>query len=256
MKRTTASWALLVVLCGFPARASESRAGAVRFEHVTRPEGDYEVAWVDPTRARIKLRWKGADDVPLETLMAARAATEAEGRRFRFATNAGMYAKSLAPLGLYVEGGRRLVKANRSHASKGNFFLAPNGVFSVTGTGSGVSAAVRETSAFLNAKAAPDFASQSGPMLVVDGALHPAFSKGSPNRKFRSGVGVDGAGRVAFAISTAPVNFYDFGLLFRDALACANALYLDGTISSFLEDKGASVQAAAFVGIWTVDEER
>ena len=38
--------------------------------------------------------------------------------------------------------------------------------------------------------------------------------------------------RVVFAISSEPVNFHEFASLFRDSLGCANALFLDGTISS------------------------
>ena len=35
-----------------------------------------------------------------------------------------------------------------------------------------------------------------------------------------------------FAISDEPVTFYAFARLFRDGLGCANALFLDGSVSS------------------------
>ena len=38
-------------------------------------------------------------------------------------------------------------------------------------------------------------------------------------------------GKVVIAISRGPVTFYDFATLFRDALGCPDALYLDGVIS-------------------------
>ena len=38
--------------------------------------------------------------------------------------------------------------------------------------------------------------------------------------------------RVVFAISNEAVNFHEFARLFRDSLGCANAPFLDGTISS------------------------
>ena len=81
---------------------------------------------------------------------------------------------------------------------------------------------------------APDarFATQSGPMLVIDGALHPRFNADGPSRKRRNGVGVtaDGA-TLYFAISDVPVNFHSFASLFRDKLNTPNALFLDGYVS-------------------------
>ena len=75
-------------------------------------------------------------------------------------------------------------------------------------------------------------ATQSGPLLVIDGKLHPAFREGSDSWLFRNGVGVISPKRVVFAISNEPVNFHEFARLFRDSLGCSNALFLDGTISS------------------------
>jgi uncharacterized protein YigE (DUF2233 family) len=69
-------------------------------------------------------------------------------------------------------------------------------------------------------------------MLVIDGALHPRFIPGGASRHIRNGVGTGADGtRAVFAISNAPVNFHDFGTLFRDRLALPNALYFDGAIS-------------------------
>jgi uncharacterized protein YigE (DUF2233 family) len=69
-------------------------------------------------------------------------------------------------------------------------------------------------------------------MLVSNGKLHPRFIKSSASLYVRNGVGVDREGRVLFAISDLPVNFYDFATLFRDRLDAPNALYLDGSISA------------------------
>jgi uncharacterized protein YigE (DUF2233 family) len=89
-----------------------------------------------------------------------------------------------------------------------------------------------ETEHYRASGMAPDFATQSGPMLVISGKLHPKFLADSDSFKRRNGVGVDAAGRVHFAISEGAVRFYDFATFFRDRLGCADALYLDGTISS------------------------
>ncbi|MEL6946803.1 MAG: phosphodiester glycosidase family protein, partial [Pseudomonadota bacterium] len=79
----------------------------------------------------------------------------------------------------------------------------------------------------------PDFATQSGPMLVINGKLHPRFLPRSNSLKIRNGVGVSRSGETLFfAISQRRVSFHAFGTLFRDVLKTPNALYLDGTVSA------------------------
>jgi prepilin-type processing-associated H-X9-DG protein len=50
--------------------------------------------------------------------------------------------------------------------------------------------------------------------------------------KIRNGIGVKDQHTVVFAISDDPVTFSTFARLFRDHLGCANALFLDGSVSS------------------------
>lgn len=144
-----------------------------------------------------------------------------------FAMNAGMYHGDRRPVGLYVEGthteGRLL-----TGASAGNFGLLPNGVFCI-GTGR---ADVIETLTFSKMLPECRYATQSGPMLVIDGALHPRFLVDSTSKYIRNGVGtsMDGT-RAMFAISNKPVTFHAFGRLFRDVLEMPNALYFDGKVS-------------------------
>ena len=90
---------------------------------------------------------------------------------------------------------------------------------------------VAETEAYLRARPSVDLATQSGPMLVIDGEIHPKFSPGSSFKR-RNGVGVPDDHTAVFAISESAVNFHSFARLFRDELNCANALFFDGTISS------------------------
>lgn len=78
---------------------------------------------------------------------------------------------------------------------------------------------------------APRFATQSGPMLVIGGEIHPRFLKDSDSLKRRNGVGVTEEGEAVFVLADTPVRFYDFAAFFRDELKTPNALYLDGTIS-------------------------
>lgn len=150
-----------------------------------------------------------------------------QGRRLVVATNAGIYEPGRVPTGLHVERGEQEVALNRKKG-EGNFYLAPNGVFAVDDTGASVTATPR----FQTKGRRLRLATQSGPLLVEKGSLHPAFRPESENRLVRSGVGVDGKGRVVLVLSEGPVRFYDLATLFRDRLACPDALYLDGVIST------------------------
>ena len=111
---------------------------------------------------------------------------------------------------------------------EGNFFLKPNGVFLVTASGG----QVIESSQVARVREKVELATQSGPLLVLNGKLHPAFKVNSENRLFRNGVGVKSPKEIVFVNSEEPVNFHEFARLFRDRLGCPNALFLDGTISS------------------------
>ena len=136
------------------------------------------------------------------------------------------------PIGLHVENGRVRHRANLRDGP-GNFHLKPNGVFAV-GRDGRVAVVRSEVAGDLDAL----WATQSGPMLVVDGALHPAFQPDGESRMIRNGVGVSDAGTAWFVISDEAVSFGRFARLFRDGLRCANALFLDGSVSS-LWDPGA-----------------
>ncbi|WP_132249674.1 phosphodiester glycosidase family protein [Methylobacterium segetis] len=189
-------------------------------------EGEaYTVCIVDLKRQRLRLFWLGSDGLPYSSLSKL---AEKQGGRLSFAMNAGMYDKGQAPVGLYVEEGREMKGVSTANGP-GNFHLKPNGIFYVKGDKAGVA----ETGRYLKAKIKPDFATQSGPMLVIEGQVHPKISADGPSQKIRNGVGVREDGRVAvFAISERPVSFGSFARLFRDDLGCRNALFLDGSVSS------------------------
>ena len=192
----------------------------------------YTVCRFDLAKDQPRLFLKGEDDRVFATFERLEKAVADAGETLIFAMNAGMYGRRRLPIGLYVEDGETLKSVNTKEGY-GNFHLMPNGVFSLSQGADGLwSAQVMETSAFLASGIAPDFATQSGPMLVIDGNLHPRFIEGSASRKLRNGVGVSADGQtVWFAISDAPVNFHDFGQLFGDHLGSPNALFLDGEVS-------------------------
>jgi uncharacterized protein YigE (DUF2233 family) len=187
----------------------------------------YSVCRVDLRETQLEtfnLDGKGA---PLGSFTALAEELSAEGKELGFAMNAGMFDEGLKPIGLYVENGTQAKKLNRRDGY-GNFHMKPNGVFYIKGDRVGLAAA--DAYAKFNEK--PDFATQSGPMLVIDGKIHPKFSPGGMSYKMRNGVGVLDAHTAIFVISENAVNFYDFALLFRDGLKCSNALFFDGTVSS------------------------
>jgi uncharacterized protein YigE (DUF2233 family) len=194
---------------------------------MTVDEASYIVCTVDPARQAIRLAWRNADGEPYGGLSAFSASVAAAGETLVFAMNGGMYHPDLRPVGLYIEKGREWAKLSTS-CGRQNFNLCPNGVFYL----SGGKAAVMETRRYRRERPTPDFATQSGPMLVIDGKLHPKFRADSDSRKIRNGVGVRVDGTVVFAISNDYVTFHQFGVLFRDTLDTPNALFLDGTISS------------------------
>lgn len=195
----------------------------------------YIVCSFDMIRDNIRTYWRGDNGKPYRTFAALADNLKSKGGSLRFAMNGGMYSDDLRPVGLYMENGRELTRANTTTLTGApgqipNFYKKPNGVFYV---GDGA-AGILETSRFLAERPAANFATQSGPMLVIDGAIHPAFIVASSDRKPRNGVGVSSGTRVHFVITRGWVNFHEFARFFRDGLGCNNALFLDGGVASGL----------------------
>lgn len=177
-----------------------------------------------PEGARIELFLRDADGAILGSF--AGVDDIAEGRVI-MAMNAGMYHEDRRPVGLYVEDGAQQAPLV-TRAGPGNFGLLPNGVFCIRDG----RADVIETLSFERDNVSCVHATQSGPMLVIDGALHPRFLPDSAFRNVRNGVGTSADGtRVVFAISDSAVTFHEFATLFRDVLNVPNALYFDGRVS-------------------------
>jgi uncharacterized protein YigE (DUF2233 family) len=195
----------------------------------------YFVCSFDLTKDNLHIYWRNDEGRPYRTFAAVAADLKAKGKSLRFAMNGGMYRDDFTPVGLYIENGRELIRVNTATRTGApsqipNFFKKPNGVF-YFGDGN---AGILETERFLADKPKAKFATQSGPMLVIDGAIHPAFIVNSSDRKPRNGVGISSPTAVHFVITNGRTNFYEFARFFRDRLGCNNALFLDGGAASGL----------------------
>ncbi|MEN3931208.1 phosphodiester glycosidase family protein [Microvirga sp. W0021] len=187
----------------------------------------YVVCKANPKTDNIQLFWKDRNGTVYGSLAKLRKDVESAGQSLVFAMNAGMYEENLSPVGLYVEKKVELHKINLRKAS-GNFHLQPNGVFYINDGKAGI----MESSRFASSHLKVDYATQSGPMLVINNKLHPRFLKDSTSRKTRNGVGLSQDGMAYFILSEQPTTFHEFARLFRDTYKCQNALFLDGSIST------------------------
>ncbi|EDY20680.1 conserved hypothetical lipoprotein signal peptide [Chthoniobacter flavus Ellin428] len=203
------------------------RAEAVEFSTVEFAGKTFTVCRVDVRKEHLDLFHRDEHGEPFKRFDHLLAWLEPQHRTLVFAMNAGMYHPDFSAVGLFVSGGRELVPLNTANGN-GNFFLKPNGVFALTESG----AHVVESSEYPKLGGRVILATQSGPLLVHSGKLHPAIRAESESRLIRNGVGVPSPDTAIFVISEVPVNFYEFATLFRDQLHCPNALFLDGTISS------------------------
>jgi uncharacterized protein YigE (DUF2233 family) len=179
----------------------------------------------DPQKQNIQFYYKDSSWQHFKSILNLKTWLEKNHQTLVFAMNAGMYKEDNSPLGLFIQHTKRMAPLNKKKGT-GNFYLQPNGVFYLTTNNAAV---VCTTKDFAN-KGNVKFATQSGPMLVINGAIHPVFTKGSANVNIRNGVGILPGNKIVFAMSKKEINFYDFANYFQ-SLGCNNALYLDGFVS-------------------------
>ncbi|MEO7815264.1 MAG: phosphodiester glycosidase family protein [Sphingomicrobium sp.] len=190
----------------------------------------------DPGKGELRLMAAAKDEAPLRTF--AQVMSRLGDDNVAFAMNAGMFDEEGRPIGLAVVDGVQRHAINLRDGG-GNFHLKPNGVFLVRKSG----AVSIVTSEAYPPSADIAFATQSGPMLVIDGAIHPKFDADGESRFIRNGVGVAPDGHPLFVISNEVVSFGKLARFFRDGLHAKNALYFDGSVSS-LWDPAAGRQDA------------
>ena len=165
---------------------------------------------------------------PLRSFARLKESLGPRARRLLFAMNAGMFDAAGAPVGLYVEDGAEKQAINR-RSGPGNFHMLPNGIFAVDARGR---VAIVPSPAWPPAGFAVRWATQSGPMLVVAGRLHPLIQADGVSRYIRNAVGVADPRTAWFVISDEPVSFGRLARFLRDGLGCRDALSFDGAVSS------------------------
>ena len=214
-----------LTLLALPLAASMARA--VDCETLRHDGNRYTVCNVDPANEALRLFLQDDQGQVYGDFSAIDDRLADKGQSLSFAMNGGMYHADRAPVGHYIEDGVETMRVIAS-PGPGNFGLLPSGGFCIEAQ----RARVFETRDYLEQRPTCRHATQSGPMLVIDGALHPRFLVDSTSRYIRNGVGTSADGsRVVFAISENAVTFHEFGRLFRDALGLPNALFLDGNVS-------------------------
>jgi uncharacterized protein YigE (DUF2233 family) len=201
---------------------------------------------------RIRMVLGPKDGKPWRDLATYAANRPANAQPVVFAMNGGMFDDDGMPIGYYVENGERLHRLIRN-SGPGNFHLKPNGVF----FGSGGKWEIRTTRDFYDHVATrPEWGTQSGPMLVINGELHPKIDPEGKSLRIRNAVGIDSAGRALFAISDGPISFGQLARFYRDVLKVKNALYLDGTVSSLWAPQSDRLDTGYPLGPLIVVEKR
>lgn len=180
---------------------------------------------VNASEVNIEFFWKDDADEVFRSLKRLKKNVEKNGKELRFAMNGGMYQEDYKPLGLFIQNQKMITPLN-VREGKGNFYIKPNGIFYLT---TDKKAFLATTQNFKD-DGQINFATQSGPILLVNGQINPEFKQNSDNLNLRNGVCVLEGNKVVFSISRKEVNFYDFAQHFKD-LGCQDALYLDGFVS-------------------------
>lgn len=220
-KTRTALTALGLVISGTAAQ-SEVTCTERSFDGLA-----YTACEVDPRTDALRLFLDAPSGEKFGQFSSIDNTLQDDGKVLAFAMNAGMYHDDRAPVGLYIEDGQEIMRVI-PNAGPGNFGLLPNGVFCIREN----RADVIETLTYAATPPECRHATQSGPMLVIDGDLHPRFLADSTSRYVRNGVGTSEDGsRVVFVISDQAVTFHEFGRIFRDDLGLPQALFFDGSVS-------------------------
>lgn len=184
---------------------------------------------LNPKEQQLDFYWKDEAGKNYENFGILKKSLQRQNKELVFAMNGGMFRRDLSPQGLFIDNGITRFEVDTVQKGYGNFYMQPNGIFYLTKDNKAI---VSTTNKFLktNDKQNIKYATQSGPMLLIDGNIHSKFRKGSSNLNIRNGVGILSNGNILFAMSKEEINFYDLATFFKQK-GCKNALYLDGFVS-------------------------
>lgn len=195
-------------------------------------ENRFVIYQVNPKKQNLKFYWKNDKNEVLKSIDHLKNEVESKSEKLVFAMNGGMFEPDQSPKGLYIED-FKILKSIDTLQGSGNFYLQPNGILYLTENNQ---PGISETKRY-NQNKSIKYATQSGPMLLMDGKINPIFQKDSKNLNIRNGVGILKNGEIIFAMSKKEVNFYSLAELFKE-MGCKNALYLDGYVSrTYLPEK-------------------
>jgi uncharacterized protein YigE (DUF2233 family) len=228
MLRTRSILSLCVTLFGASSLASGVECKALK-SHDTR----YTVCQVDLRSDHLELFLNDENGRPFNSFRRISDALAHHKRQLVFAMNAGIYQQNFAPLGLLVVEKHQVHRLNQAKGY-GNFYIKPNGVFILSEDEAHPDKArIVETTAYPTlTEPSLRLATQSGPLLVQGGTISQSLNPLGTSRLIRNGVGIVSSDQVVFVISEDLVTFYEFAQMFREALHCTDALYLDGSVSS------------------------
>ena len=205
----------------------------------------------EPKNSKIEFYWKNDDGQIFKSIQNLKNHLENKGERLRFAMNGGMYEENNRPKGLFIQNQKTLTELDAGDGT-GNFYLKPNGIFYLTTDNRAV---IAQTQDFKNTGEIK-FATQSGPMLLIDGKINAQFVENSSNLNVRNGVGILPNNKIVFVMSRQEVSFYEFAQYFK-SMNCRDALYLDGFVSRiYLPEENFAQLDGDFAVIIGITEEK
>jgi uncharacterized protein YigE (DUF2233 family) len=221
------SFLFIFIFTSCSAQTASQKVTEIDAQEVTYRNQNFDVVKIDVRKTPVHFFWKNKNGQLIRSLENLKKEMESDHQELLFAMNAGMYQRDRNPQGLYIENGKTIKSLDTLQDGYGNFYLQPNGIFFIKND----SAGVLPSTLFSQKNIKPTWATQSGPMLLINEKVHPIFKEGSTNLNIRNGVGVISPHEIVFVISQKEVNLFDFAMLFKEKLNCNNALYLDGFVS-------------------------
>lgn len=204
----------------------------------------FTVCEFDASKEKLQLFWTDRSGKPIRSFATLERTLGPNTRNVLFSMNAGMFETNGMPLGLFVENSSQRRPLNTRNGD-GNFYMKPNGVFEIDANGL---LKIETSEEYSKDARQARWATQSGPMLVVDGELPLQIAPDGPSKNIRNGVGLRNSHDAFFAISEDEVSFGKLARFLRDGMGCKNALYFDGAVSSAWIPSMRRQDASALLG--------